>query len=510
MKFIHSASEGSDGVQGVGACGGSAMAAHLGSDGHPAKVAPSHMRVKFWDDKWYSKDEVLDWCGAVQGQTVWDELRTEKERCGVQAWTNGVVYLEEAWLNWASRERSGVQGNDLASGSGSAQPPGLERGADGDVASAAQPRNDRASGESSGVPGMASGSGSVAQPDVPANLPAALRQAAHLVAETSGGQGTGANAMAGMADAASAAMPPTVAAPATAAAAVLFTADDLAQYRGRISASRAAGEQRRLRAIVIGGADPLRRVDMTATAFDWRAMLKSLPGGAMVVGDGVTAVFFRLLPLVMDQNYVKHDSGERHVFEIVRADASRVLLHFHKKGPADPPEIIPGDAPMAVYLARPDNAGALSICEPPMTHQALSALTEPGEKSAPLGRNEATMALQTLLNGRVGVETIGSINITDGRAFPWTRFLKNQVQCLELVGPGIERVYAARLVAADGPVLLICRSGGSYVKMPVDKKNANIFFDGVNAQWRNLAILQDAWHVDVTWMQLRNGTGFAP
>ena len=486
------------------------MAAHLGSDGHPAKVAPSHMRVKYWDDKWYSKDEVLDWCGAVQGQAMWDELRTDKERRGVQAWTNGVVYLEEAWLNWASRERSGVQGNDLASGSGSAQPPGLEGGADGDVASAAQPRNDRASGESSGVPGMASGSGSVAQPDVPANLPAALRQAAHLVAETSGGQGTGANAMAGMADAASAAMPPAVAAPATAAAAVLFTADDLAQYRERLSGSRAAVEQRRLRAIVIGSADPLRRVDMTATAFDWRAMLKSLPGGAMVVGCGVTACNFRLLPLVMDQNYVKKDSGERHVFEIVRADASRVLLHFHKTGSADPPEIIPGDAPMAVYLARPDNAGVLSICEPPMTHQALSALTEPGEKSAPLGRNEATMALQTLLNGRVGVETIGSINITDGRAFPWTRFLKNQVQCLELVGPGIERVYAARLWAADGPVLLICRSGGSYVKMPVDKKNANIFFDGVNAQWRNLVILQDAGHVDVTWMQLRNGTGFAP
>ena len=40
-------------------------------------------------------------------------------------------------------------------------------------------------------------------------------------------------------------------------------------------------------------------------------MLNSLPCGAMVVGDGVTAVTFRLQALVMDQNYVKKDSGER-------------------------------------------------------------------------------------------------------------------------------------------------------------------------------------------------------
>ena len=113
------------------------------------------------------------------------------------------------------------------------------------------------------------------------------------------------------------------------------------------------------------------------------------------------------------------------------------------------------------------------------------------------------MALQTLLKGTLGVATTGSINLTDRRAFPWTRFVKNQVKCLELVGPGIERVYAARLGPRDGPVLLLCRAGGSYVEMPVDKRNANKFYEDVNEEWRDHPMLQDAKHVDVTWLQLR-------
>ena len=38
--------------------------------------------------------------------------------------------------------------------------------------------------------------------------------------------------------------------------------------------------------------------------------------------------FLRLLPDAMDHNYLDIDSGEGHVLEIARADASRVLLPF--------------------------------------------------------------------------------------------------------------------------------------------------------------------------------------
>ena len=52
--------------------------------------------------------------------------------------------------------------------------------------------------------------------------------------------------------------------------------------------------------------------------FDWKALLKNLGDGRTIVGCGVAAIKFRLLPGVMDHNYERIDSGEGHVFEIVR------------------------------------------------------------------------------------------------------------------------------------------------------------------------------------------------
>ena len=71
-------------------------------------------------------------------------------------------------------------------------------------------------------------------------------------------------------------------------------------------------------------------VSLENSDFNWRALLKSMPCAQGLIGRGVVAFNFRLLTDVMDHNWVKCDSGERHVFEVVRADGSSVLLHFHK------------------------------------------------------------------------------------------------------------------------------------------------------------------------------------
>ena len=89
-------------------------------------------------------------------------------------------------------------------------------------------------------------------------------------------------------------------------------------------------KQRQLRARLLATADE-READLTFSDFDWRAVLKSLPTGGDIVGAGVCKFTFRLLSDVRDPNYIKHDSGERHVFEVTRADGSFVHVHLMKK-----------------------------------------------------------------------------------------------------------------------------------------------------------------------------------
>ena len=158
---------------------------------------------------------------------------------------------------------------------------------------------------------------------------------------------------------------------------------------------------------------------------------------------------------------------------------------------------------MDAFLAQPDNVETASTCEPPMTYEALIAMKEAGDISARIGRNEAMMALNTLVNQSFTELETGAINLTDMRAFPWTRFLKNQILCKEIVGRGIERVYGARFYATEQAVILVCRVDGSYVMMKMDKKKGDEFVTGETAQWRELNIVQKAKYIGVSWMQVR-------
>ena len=87
-----------------------------------------------------------------------------------------------------------------------------------------------------------------------------------------------------------------------------------------------------------------------------------------LVGPGVVKFNFRLLQNVRDPNYIKIDSGERHVFEILSVDGTRWQLHYHKKGSMDKPAHIPppSSMPNAVLHGQTTNNTSLllSDCEP--------------------------------------------------------------------------------------------------------------------------------------------------
>ena len=287
---------------------------------------------------------------------------------------------------------------------------------------------------------------------------------------------------------------------------VLFTVDDLEGTVPCLGGKKACEEQRKLRKMQLASNTPHAIVDVTRSDFNWKAMLKSLPTGRMIIGCGVTALNFRLLPHVRDHNYMKIDSGEKHVFEIVRADASRVLLHFKKKGRCDPPEVIAAPERNApIYASQSDHAGSLYRCRPAITHRDIASTREAGDRSAPLGRAEATIALESLLIASFGKSDIGALNLTDGCAFPWMRFLRNSVQCKEYAGPGIEAVYAARYYEGDAPVLLLCRADGSYVEMrPAVKQSLHEIVEGKWVEWQKLDILKDAKYISQSWLQVRN------
>ena len=126
-------------------------------------------------------------------------------------------------------------------------------------------------------------------------------------------------------------------------------------------------------------------------------MLKSLPFGADIVGPGVCKFTFRLLTQVRDPNYIKIDSGERHVFEVTRQDGSKAHLRFHKNGNFDKPENF-DRAAIGIGVEEPDGHGARLKLERAITYADIVGSAGPGDKTLPLGRNEAAMALESLLH----------------------------------------------------------------------------------------------------------------
>ena len=131
---------------------------------------------------------------------------------------------------------------------------------------------------------------------------------------------------------------------------------------------------------------------------------------------------------------------ERHVFEVTRADGSSVQLHYHKDGKCDKPKTF-WKVPVEIGAAEPDRAKAKFELATPVTFNDIVLSEAPGD-NLPLGRNEANMALEALLQvGRQGAQ-IDAVNVTDGIAFPWRRLLRNTIENRQIIAGGISAVYA--------------------------------------------------------------------
>ena len=106
---------------------------------------------------------------------------------------------------------------------------------------------------------------------------------------------------------------------------VCLSWDELAAMpRAQQSGGKAANaEQKRLREQCF--ANGLWEIDITDSTYNWKQLLKAMPEAKsrLLVGAGVAKFSFRLLQTVCDHNYIKIDSGETHVFEIVCVDGLR-------------------------------------------------------------------------------------------------------------------------------------------------------------------------------------------
>ena len=294
-------------------------------------------------------------------------------------------------------------------------------------------------------------------------------------------------------------MPPCLA-PAHPPTQTSFSIDEFPSIARKGCGKEACRKQKELRSVALASSNRYASIDLTNSDFDWKALLKNLGDGRTIVGCGVAAIKFRLLPGVMDHNYERIDSGERHVFEIVRTDQSRVYLHFHKAGHHDPPEFIPAAHGVAPHA---HDEGVNFTFDPPLTFQDIRACNAVNQ-SLPVGRKQAKVALQSLLRYRFGECENGTINITDGLAFQWQRFLNNTSFCKELVGPGIQRVYALQCERHDEPTLVLCRADGSYVRwLPAQKHQYHVVPCSGHGWRANLDIVHRAQYISCSWMQIR-------
>ena len=267
-------------------------------------------------------------------------------------------------------------------------------------------------------------------------------------------------------------------------------------FEGRVACQK----QRELR-IHLLATDDEREADLTFSDFNWRAVLKSLPTGADIVGAGVCKFTFRLLSEVRDPNYIKKDSGERHVFEVTRADGSSVQLHYHKDGKCDKPKTF-WKVPVEIGAAEPDRAKAKFEFATLVTFDDIVHSEAPGDNLL-LGRNESKMALEALLQVTRQGTQIDAVNVTDGIAFPWKRLLCNTMENKEIIAGGISAVYVVPTSNYfDGPQLFFCHPNLSYTCVFLQQKTHVVHSRG-RAGWQDLPVLQNAMYFDKSWRSLR-------
>ena len=237
-------------------------------------------------------------------------------------------------------------------------------------------------------------------------------------------------------------------------------------------------------------------IDVTHTWPEWRPVLRALPTNLqqMIIGNGIAQVKFRLLEGKLDPNYFrKNDSGERHVFEIKRVDGSYVHLHYHKNGKLDDP-VVHG----TIDLPQNASSGA---------SQPTAPSDEPSPSEPIIGRKEAVMALSILLNNCWRNENSGAVDITDGHAFDWRRFIDNSMEQRQIDAMDIERVFALKSSEDfESHKIAFCTRGTSWTLMDPTQKNykntRHPALEEMDGDWRAERVFVHAKTVDKNWMRV--------
>ena len=255
----------------------------------------------------------------------------------------------------------------------------------------------------------------------------------------------------------------------------------------------ACAKQRGLRQVCLQNG--VFEIDVTETWPEWRALLRALPESMqrLIIGDGIARVKFRLLEGVRDPNYAKKDSGERHVFEILRVDTSAVHLHYHKDGKLDDP-VVRG----TIDLPQNANSGA---------SQPTAPSDEPSPSEPIIGRKEAVMALSILLNNCWRNENSGAVDITDGHAFDWRRFIDNSMEQRQIDAMDIEKVFALKSSEDfESHKIAFCTRGTSWTLMDPTQKNykntRHPALEEMDGDWRAERVFVHAKTVDKNWMRV--------
>ena len=201
----------------------------------------------------------------------------------------------------------------------------------------------------------------------------------------------------------------------------------------------------------------------------------------------------RLLEGSRDPNWAKIDSGERHVLEIIRVDTSAVHLHYHKSGKLDDPVIVD-----PIVMDHSANGGASQPVDLPVF--ALSP-------SQPvIGRREAVLALTIILN-KCWNDGPGAVDITDGHAFDWKRFVQNTMEHHEIAALELEKVFALRETYRGSPNLAFCQNGARWKMLdPTQKTYTNTrrpALQDMSSNWRTKPFFRQAQTLGENCMRMR-------
>ena len=306
---------------------------------------------------------------------------------------------------------------------------------------------------------------------------------------------------------------------------VAFTLADLEQVVKvpNMGGKRACKWQRELRDQCIANGET--EADITRDPeHDWKQVLRAANPtfAAGIIGDGIVRVLFRIIETERDVNYINVDSHGRHYFDFIRANGSAMRLHYHNNGSTDAPIYLaplgaaqppaPGAAPTLQHA--PGGGAAQPAASSGGRHVPLPVTWQHIQEAARLrhqvGRHEASAAFQTLLHHHHGASTAGAVDITNGAAFDWIRWLAQLACARDVIGGGVHRVYAVRWLPHQDPEAVFCYRDHTYCTLAPNlgrygkRQGGNRVTTYWFASWRTEALLCQAPEARTSWIQVQS------